>query len=159
MGRELVSARRTVTAAIALVAAVLLGAQIAHAGPPACTVTRSDALGPFYRPNAPTRSSVGTGHILTGVVRSVTGCHPLPGARIEFWLVGPGGQYGDDFRATVIADGAGRYRFESHIPAGYTGRPPHIHIRITAERHQTLVTQYHLPLGQTQGTLDLVLAR
>ena len=122
-----------------------------------CAPTRPDIQGPFYKPNAPVRDKVGTGHVLAGTVRSMAQCAPLPGARIEFWLAGPTGQYEDAYRATVLADEAGRYRFTSIFPTPYSGRPPHIHIRVTASRHQVLVTQYYPKTGQTGGQLDLVL--
>ncbi|WP_448593615.1 dioxygenase family protein [Thermoflexus hugenholtzii] len=125
--------------------------------PEACAPTPPDALGPFYRPGAPVRSKVGEGFRLEGVVRSSRGCRPLPGARIEFWLAGPDGRYADAYRATVFADERGAYAFESHFPPSYGGRPPHIHIRVTAEGHRVLVTQYYPQPGQTQGQFDLVL--
>lgn len=122
-----------------------------------CTPTRPDILGPFYKPNAPARSSVGRGHVLKGTVRSAAGCAFIPGARIELWLAGPNGRYDDEHRASVIADPAGAYRLESNYPAGYGGRPPHIHIKVTADRHETLITQYYPAPNEAEGTLDLVL--
>lgn len=119
--------------------------------PGACTPTPPDALGPFYKPGAPVRDRVGQGHVLRGVVRSSADCSPIPGAQIEFWLAGPDGRYGDDHRATVFAGPDGTYRFESHFPPAYGGRPPHIHIRVTAPGYQTLVTQYDPRPGQTEG--------
>ncbi len=125
--------------------------------PASCEPTRSDALGPFYVPNAPVRSSVGQGHVLTGIVRSSLDCSRIPGAQIEFWQVGPDGQYDDDHRATMQSDASGAYRFESNVPPPYSGRPPHIHIRVTAPGSQTLVTQYYPGDGETSGAFDLVL--
>ena len=68
-----------------------------------CTPTPSDELGPFYTPNAPERTSVGKGHVLTGTVRSSSDCSPIERARIEFWLAGPDGKYDDDHRATIFS--------------------------------------------------------
>ena len=124
---------------------------------PACAPTRPDALGPFYKANAPLRAKVGSGHVLTGVVRSAPGCGPIAGARLEFWLAGSNGQYDDDHRATVLADAAGAYRFESNYPPPYAGRPSHIHLRVSAGGHQTLVTQYYPPPNSPAATFDLVL--
>jgi protocatechuate 3,4-dioxygenase beta subunit len=126
-------------------------------GAGACTPTRPDMLGPFYTPNAPVRASVGKGFVLTGVVRSARECRFLRGARVEFWLAGPAGQYGDAWRATVVANGEGQYRFESHVPPDYGGRPPHIHVRASAAGHQVLVTQYYPKRGETVVRFDLVL--
>ena len=125
--------------------------------PASCAPTRPDALGPFYVPNAPARSSVGGGHVLSGVVRSSEGCAPIAGARIEFWLANPRGQYDAAHRATLFADADGAYRFESNFPPAYSGRPPHVHIRVTAEGFQELVTQYYPSQGQAEGEFDLVL--
>lgn len=122
-----------------------------------CEPTQPDQLGPFYVPGAPERLSVGQGHVLGGVVRSSAGCAPIAGAQIELWLAGPDGEYGDDYRATLFADASGVYRFESNFPPPYTGRPPHIHIRISADGYETLVTQYYPAEGQTEGAFDLVL--
>jgi protocatechuate 3,4-dioxygenase beta subunit len=153
--------------AVGMVAVVVVGGVFAASGgplpsvaggaSPTCAPTRPDIQGPFYKPNAPVRTEVGTGHVLAGTVRSTAQCTPLPGARIEFWLAGPSGQYEDAYRATVLADEAGRYRFTSLFPTSYSGRPPHIHIRVTASRHQVLVTQYYPRAGQRSGQLDLVL--
>jgi protocatechuate 3,4-dioxygenase beta subunit len=81
----------------------------------------------------------------------------IPDATIEFWLAGPDGAYADEYRATVIVDQNGAYRFESHAPPPYSGRPPHIHVRVTAPGYQELVTQHYSQQGQTQAIFDLVL--
>ena len=126
--------------------------------PATCVPTRPDAEGPFYKPNAPVRSRVDQGHILSGIIRSATGCAPIVGARIEFWLAGANGEYDDNHRATIFADSNGGYRFESNLPPPYAGRPSHIHIRASAEGFQTLITQYYPPAKETAGAFDLVLA-
>ena len=76
-----------------------------------CPLTPGDGGDPFYKPNTPVRPHVGTGFVLTGIVRSGIDCSALRGARVEFWLRGPNGQYDDVHRGTVITDGDGRYRF------------------------------------------------
>jgi protocatechuate 3,4-dioxygenase beta subunit len=113
-------------------------------------------LGPFYKPNAPMRSSVGKGYVLKGVVRS-TDCSLIPGAKIELWLAGPNREYDDAHRATMIADSLGSFRFESNVPLPYEGRPPHIHLRVSAKRYKTLVTQHYPAAGRTEATFDVVL--
>jgi protocatechuate 3,4-dioxygenase beta subunit len=122
-----------------------------------CQPTKPDMLGPFYKPGAPERSSVGKGYVLRGTVKSSLDCSPLKGARIEFWLAGPDGNYGDDYRATLISDKSGDYYFESHFPPSYSGRPPHIHIRVSAQGYRTLVTQHYPQKGIAEGHFDLVL--
>jgi protocatechuate 3,4-dioxygenase beta subunit len=122
-----------------------------------CQPTPADALGPFYQPNAPVRASVGQGYVLSGVVKSAQDCAAIAGARIEFWLAGPSGDYDDDHRATVIAEPSGAYRFESNFPPNYSFRPPHIHVRVSAPGFKPLVTQHYPQQGQSQASFDLVL--
>jgi protocatechuate 3,4-dioxygenase beta subunit len=122
-----------------------------------CIPTPPDAMGPFYKPNAPLRNSVGKGYVLRGRVRSADDCSPIPQARIELWMAGPEGHYKDDFRATVIPGETGQYRFESHAPPSYYGRPPHIHVRVTSNGFKTLITQHYPEAGSSSGEFDLVL--
>ena len=82
---------------------------------------------------------------------------PIARARIELWLAGPDGRYDDDHRATLFSNESGEYRFESNTPPGYAGRPPHIHVQVSADGFQTLATQHYPAKGQTEGYLDLVL--
>ncbi len=124
---------------------------------PRCLPTKPEPLGPFYKPNAPTRAQVGQGYLLSGTVRSAADCQPIARAQIEFWLAGPNGQYDDDHRATLFSDASGSYRFASNFPPRYSFRPPHIHLRVSVEGFQTLVTQHYPVKGQTQGSFDLVL--
>lgn len=122
-----------------------------------CTPTVPDAEGPFYKPNAPLRNSVGKGYELSGTVISSKDCSPILQARVELWMAGPDGEYRDDFRATLIVDDSGEYQFESHRPPSYLSRPPHIHIRVTADGYQTLITQHYPKKGSSSEEFDLVL--
>jgi len=122
-----------------------------------CRPTGPDMLGPFYKSGAPVRSAVGKGYIMTGMVKSARDCSPIKGARLEFWLVNPGGTYDDDHRATVFSDAAGTYRFESNVPKPYFGRPPHVHVRVSADGYKTLVTQHYPEEGKIRASFDLVL--
>ncbi|RJR42634.1 MAG: intradiol ring-cleavage dioxygenase [Deltaproteobacteria bacterium] len=146
-------------AALLLLALFVSGAVVAAAAAPEwqCPPTKEDALGPFYKPNAPVRSSVDKGYVLEGVVKSARDCAAIPGAKIEFWLAGPDGNYDDAHRAAVLADKSGAYRFESNFPPKYTFRPPHIHVKVTAPGFRDLVTQHYPRKGEKQGTFDLVL--
>ena len=123
-----------------------------------CAPTRDDSLGPFFEPGAPIRSKVGTGYVMRGRVLTA-GCRPIARARIEFWLANSQGTYDDAHRATVIASRTGGYRFESNRPPGYQGRPPHIHVRVTARGFRTLVTQHYPKAGSNTAVFNLVLRR
>jgi protocatechuate 3,4-dioxygenase beta subunit len=122
-----------------------------------CEPTPRDYLGPYYESDAPVRSRVGKGYNLVGEVMSAIDCSPISNARIEFWLTNPAGSYDDDHRATIFSEGTGEYSFESNFPPGYSGRPPHIHIRISAEGFKTLATQHYPADGQATGEFDIVL--
>jgi catechol 1,2-dioxygenase len=125
--------------------------------PTNCKPTQPDMLGPFYEPGAPVRTSVGSGYVLSGTVLAAQECKPIPDARIEFWLANPSGDYDDAHRATVFASQGGEYRLESNVPVSYGGRPPHIHVRVTAPGYEELVTQHYPERGQKKANFDLVL--
>ena len=120
-----------------------------------CEPTQSDMLGPFYEPDAPVRTSVGSGYLLSGAVLAAGSCEPIRNAQIEFWLANPEGAYDDAHRAMVPAEG--EYRFESNVPGPHENRPPHIHIRATAPGYQELVTQHYPSTGQTEAVFNLIL--
>jgi len=115
-----------------------------------CTPTLDDGVSPSYMPNAPERTVVGTGHVITGVVLSSADCQPISGAKLEFWPEEDGLGHPDSARATFFTGQNGRYRFECNMPE-------HIHMRISAEGYLTIgVNSYH-PNGQAEGTFDIVL--
>lgn len=144
-------------APVATTEAIATATAATNAEVTSCTPTRPDAEGPFYEPNAPERTSIGKGHVLRGVVRSSADCRPVPGAQIEFWQVNEQAQYDDDHRATMFSDSSGAYSFESNYPLAYSGRPSHIHLRVTAKGYQTLITQFYPQPGETEATFDIVL--
>jgi protocatechuate 3,4-dioxygenase beta subunit len=144
---------------LALAGALSLLAWASSGAQPACAPTPPDAEGPFYIPNAPERSRTGEGLVVTGTVRSAGGCGPLAGARLEWWSADRQGRYGDALRATQPAAGDGRYRYETEFPGRYPGRPPHLHVRVTAPRHRPLVTQLYPRAGQASLDVDFVLVR
>lgn len=158
-----------------------------------CGVTPRDALGPYYKSNAPTITNIcatGSGGVekllVSGRILG-TDCKPLAGALVEVWQADAKGDYSgytrgktDDpgclLRASLTADGDGRYFFNTVVPGEYPGRPRHIHYRVSHKGHATLVTQLYLdkglsapvPLvvrpkrdetGMTRATFDVTLAR
>jgi protocatechuate 3,4-dioxygenase beta subunit len=122
-----------------------------------CQPTKADAEGPFYLPDAPARNRTGQGLQIFGTVRSQD-CHPIAGARLEWWSTDAAGEYDDAHRASQWTDATGRYRYETSFPGRYPGRPPHVHVRVTALGHRPLVTQLYPTSGQTTFPVDLVLA-
>lgn len=148
-----------VTLIVVLVAAFLppLTTAASPSGGYRCQPTVEDEMGPFYRPGAPLRSRIGAGYLLSGTVRSAATCAAITSPLIELWQAGPDGRYADAYRAAIISDRSGNYRFETSAPPPYVSRPPHIHIRVSAPGFATLVTQHYLQAGRTAALLDLVL--
>ena len=149
----MITRRKFLAAGAALIAAPAALAQ-------QCRVTPRDALGPFYKSNAPLQtelcaSSSGGGQKLTvtGRVVGLPDCAPLAGALVEVWQADARGDYSqvgakpDDagclLRASLKTDAEGRYTFRTVLPGEYPGRPRHIHYRVSAKGYATLVTQLY----------------
>lgn len=145
--------------ALALAVVVAAGLVVA-AGPapaaPGCRPTPSDSFGPFGRGSPPLRASIGTGHVLSGVVLSALDCKPLARARVELWQAARNGRYTRASSATVLTDGAGRFRFQGPPPGRY-GPELHIHLRVIAAVHEILLSRYVVRGGARRGTVRLVL--
>jgi protocatechuate 3,4-dioxygenase beta subunit len=125
--------------------------------PASCKATAPDMLGPFYVAGAPERSKTGDGLTVQGTVKSTRECKAVPGAKIEWWSANTGGDYDAGHRATQVADGEGRFRYVTDVPGKYPGRPPHLHIKVTAPGHKALVTQIYPKPGQASIPFDFVL--
>jgi protocatechuate 3,4-dioxygenase beta subunit len=132
---------------------------LAFAGPAwtACAPTKADALGPFYVAGAPERSKTGDGLTVGGAVRSTRECKGLPAAKVEWWSANPRGGYDDGHRATQTTDAEGRYRYVTDMPGKYPGRPVHLHVKVSAPGHRTLVTQIYPNPNDRDISFDFVL--
>ena len=149
---------------------VLLGGAALLAAPAAlaqqCRVTPRDALGPFYKANAPAQvelcasgSGGSAGLTVTGRVLGAPDCAPLAGALVEVWQADARGDYSqvgakpDDpgclLRASLRTGADGRYTYRTAMPGEYPGRPRHIHYRVSAKGYATLVTQLYF--GRERG--------
>jgi len=109
---------------------------------------------------------------LRGVVMNRHG-DPVAGARVEIWQADNRGVYyhpRDDNRnqfdrrfqgyGATVTDAEGRYRFLTLMPVPYGERPPHIHVTIRSDAHDTLTTQLYLkdhPENDRDGLLALMI--
>jgi protocatechuate 3,4-dioxygenase beta subunit len=143
-----------VVVVISLCALVAAPTGTAAAGLPP---TNTHRIGPFWRGSPPVRSSIGKGHVLTGVVVSSLNCKPIRGARVELWQVNARGKYVRATSGTVLTDRGGRFRFEGPYPTAYEGAPPHIHLRVVASGHEVLLSRYVPARGARRGSVRLVL--
>ena len=124
------------------------------APPLACTPgTLSQTAGPFYTPATPRRADLrepGTGgepFIFEGLVLTPD-CRPVPGAVIDIWHSDEDGRYdnrGFRYRGHQFADAAGAFRFLTVRPGRYSGRTPHIHVKLQGEGTRPLTTQVYFP--------------
>jgi protocatechuate 3,4-dioxygenase beta subunit len=113
-------------------------------------------MDPNYTPNPPVRSHVGSGFVLTGIIRSGIDCSPLPRVRVEIWHAGPNGSYDLIHRGTVITDAAGRFRFETDFPGSSFGQP-HIHVRVAVPGFKPTAAVFLPKPGTTIGEMEIVL--
>lgn len=157
--------RRRVTAAVLVAApALLLGVR----AQPATSLrpTPAQTEGPFYPLAMPADADYdllrngaldypeGQRVWLEGRVADLAG-RPLAGAQVEIWQCDHAGHYhhpGDGDladkrfqgfgRVTVAADG--NYRFRTIRPVRYSGRTPHIHVKVKLQDRELLTTQVYV---------------
>jgi protocatechuate 3,4-dioxygenase beta subunit len=115
--------------------------------------TLAQTEGPFFTPNSPERQSLlepgisGRVIELSGVVLT-RGCKPVPGALADFWQADASGAYDNNgfrLRGHQYTDAQGRYRLRTIMPARYTGRTAHIHVKVQAPSRPVLTTQLYFP--------------
>ena len=156
--------RRLVASAVAMLVAPTLF-RAARAQTPRVP-TPAQTEGPFYPATYPTdsdfdllvqggrRYSQGTPVWLEGVVTDIDG-KPVRGAVVEIWQCdqqghyhhpGDGGQADPAFQGfgRVSVGAAGEYRFRTIRPVAYSGRTPHIHVKVKLARRELLTTQLYV---------------
>jgi protocatechuate 3,4-dioxygenase beta subunit len=124
-------------------------------------ITTTDILGPFYRPNAPIRVNINpagyTGSLfhLSGSVYKEDSKTPFSNCLVEIWQCDEHKVYdnvSDDFRyrGSQRVGKNGKYHFITTHPVPYPltansdqYRPAHIHMRISGEGQQDLITQIY----------------
>jgi len=105
---------------------------------------------------------------LEGTVSDPDG-RPVRGAQVEIWQCDQAGHYhhpGDGGRADpafqgfgrVTVDAEGRYRFRTLRPAPYSGRTPHIHLKVRLGPRELLTTQVYVA-GEAGNARDLLWRR
>ena len=135
------------------------GATTAQLAPtPACgdgddEPTIAQTEGPYFKASSPQRTSLiengitGTKLIVEGTVVT-RNCKPVARALLDFWQCDDKGVYdnsGFRLRGHQFSDDQGRYRLETIVPALYTGRTRHIHIKVQAPNQRVLTTQLYFP--------------
>jgi len=115
------------------------------------TIRQTD--GPYFKPNSPQRAdlvepnSKGRPLELSGQVLT-RACRPVARALVDLWHADERGEYdnsGFRYRGHLFTDGEGRYRFRTILPALYTGRTRHYHVKVQAPDRPVLTTQLYFP--------------
>jgi protocatechuate 3,4-dioxygenase beta subunit len=152
------SRRRFLTAAAAGVALGI--GRTAFADPaltPAChdgdEPTPRETEGPFFKPRSPERADLiepgikGRPIVLAGLVLD-RACRPLAHALVDLWHADDNGDYdnaGFRLRGHQFTDADGHYRFRTIVPALYTGRTRHFHVKVQPAGARLLTTQLYFP--------------
>ena len=128
--------------------------------------TPSQTEGPFYPERLPAdfdfdllrngnaRYTAGLAAWVEGVVTDTRGT-PVAGAEVEIWQCDQDGHYHhprDGNKADPAFQGFGRvvvgkdgsYRFRTLKPAKYSGRTPHIHVKVRLDHNDLLTTQLYV---------------
>jgi protocatechuate 3,4-dioxygenase beta subunit len=114
--------------------------------------TLSSTAGPFYTPNTPVKRNFrndarGENLTLAGFVVDRR-CRPIAGALVDLWHADASGEYdnkGFRLRGHQLTDERGRYVFETIVPARYTGRTRHYHVKVQPRGGRVLTTQLYFP--------------
>jgi len=133
---------------------------------PGCTLTPSQAEGPFYLDDDLVRVDVTEGRpgaplALVLTIVSADGCVPLPDAAVDLWQTDAEGVYsgfdqdngtdavdatGETFcRGTQITDASGVVTFQTIVPGWYEGRVPHLHLKVRPDDSREATTQLYFP--------------
>ncbi len=116
--------------------------------------TPATTEGPYYKKGSPVKKVIreqgvpGEPLALSGRVTDDSGA-PLAEARLDFWQANGNGKYdnaGFILRGHQFTNGSGRYTLETVVPGAYTGRTPHIHVKVTSpDGRTTITTQLFFP--------------
>ena len=156
--------RKAIAAVLVVAPAILLGSRAQAAA--GLRATPAQTEGPFYPLVFPDDSDFdllrngalnyteGQSVWLDGSVSDLAG-RPVAGAQVEIWQCDHAGHYhhpGDGGRADSRFQGFGRvtvgadghYRFRTMRPVAYSGRTPHIHVKVRLGKRELLTTQLYV---------------
>ena len=127
--------------------------------------TMRETEGPFFKARSPERFDLrdeglkGTPIEISGRVLTRT-CKPVNRALVDLWHADGDGNYDNKSfrcRGHVFTDSEGRYRFLTIVPAVYTGRTRHFHVKVQGGG-PLLTTQLYFP-GEPQNNKDSLFHR
>lgn len=143
-------------------------------GPIECVLAPKQTEGPFYLDDRLVRADVTEGLpglplVLEILVRRLSDCAPIPGARVDIWCCDARGVYsgfpgqlggldttGETFmRGTLFADEEGIARFDSIYPGWYPGRAVHVHFKVFPTPDLEVTSQLYFPDATTAEVMAL----
>ncbi len=156
--------RRAAMAALVAMPAIWHSARAQNPTPRRATPSQTE--GPFYPVAVPKDSDFdllrngnqnyakGQAAWVDGTVTDLGG-KPVSGAQVEIWQCDEAGHYhhpGDGNKADPAFQGFGRvtvgadgqYRFRTIRPVAYSGRTPHIHVKVKLGTRELLTTQLYV---------------
>jgi protocatechuate 3,4-dioxygenase beta subunit len=109
--------------------------------------------GPYFKPNSPERADIvepGTREQLVEISGQVLtrSCRPVERALVDLWHADERGEYDNAsfrYRGHLFTGADGRYRFRTILPALYSGRTRHYHVKVQAPERPVLTTQLYFP--------------
>jgi protocatechuate 3,4-dioxygenase beta subunit len=131
--------------------------------------TASNQLGPYYLPNAPITRRLAPASELNNLKRRIkisgtvygSDCAPMSKVLVEPWHAGVPAANGNPYslagsslkyRGRITTDDCGKYDFTTIYPTIYNQRPiRHIHIRVSKDDEEFLVTQIYFKGAITAG--------
>lgn len=113
-----------------------------------------------YRPNAPLVESLGSGFIMSGMVREAGSGVPLEGVRIQIWAATIlGGEREPRNHGSVLSGADGSYQLEMEQIVPNFGQP-HAHLAYDDTTYRTVFLRPVMPsASDTSLTADFVLER
>ena len=135
---------------------------------PVCTLTPEQIEGPFYLDQARIREDISEGKpgvpldLVLRVLEASASCAPISRAAVDVWQCDALGIYSgyegaaiaprhvepvDDkrfLRGTLLTDAGGAVRFRTIYPGWYSGRTPHVHLKLRVGA-KAATTQLYFP--------------
>jgi protocatechuate 3,4-dioxygenase beta subunit len=115
--------------------------------------TIAQTEGPYFKPNAPLKQNLaadaprGEKMAIGGFVLD-TACRPLSKTIVQVWHADETGAYdtaGYRLRGYQFTDRDGRWWFSTIVPAAYSGRTRHYHVKVQKPGGRILTTQLYFP--------------
>ena len=128
-----------------------------------CVLTPEQTEGPYYLEDSKNRSDVTEGRpglplLLNLIVQDADSCEPVENATVEIWHTDALGAYSgvDGDSGTFMRGGQnggreGKVSFRTVYPGWYSGRAPHIHVKVHLSGNEVHTGQFYFPDGVSRA--------